>query len=198
MDYNKDLAVKVVEYDNESPLIFTNIKQFLFKIIPYKIEVEHIGSTAVPGLGGKGIIDILIITEKDCMKKIVELLVSKGYSFNPEVSTNPDKPFVSGSYKYNDKNLHIHIHITFRGSNEYKDKLLFRDYLIKHLEEARNYYELKKKWSLEAGHDRPKYTELKSSYINEVLKKARREKSGFEGSRTKGLRNNYGVLIAKF
>lgn len=47
MDYNKDLAMKIFKYDNEAPLIFTNIKQFLFETIPYKIEVEHIGSTAV-------------------------------------------------------------------------------------------------------------------------------------------------------
>jgi GrpB-like predicted nucleotidyltransferase (UPF0157 family) len=177
MDYNKDLAVKIVEYDNESPLIFTNIKQFLFKIIPYKIEIEHIGSTAVPGLGGKGIIDILIVTEKDFMKKTVESLVSEGYNFNPEVSTNPDKPFVSGSYKYNDKNLHIHIHITFKGSNENKDLISFRDYLRKNPAEAKKYFKLKKKWSLEAGSDRLKYTELKTSYINEVLEKAKGETS---------------------
>jgi GrpB-like predicted nucleotidyltransferase (UPF0157 family) len=177
MDYNKDLAMKIFKYNNEAPLIFTNIKQFLFETIPHKIEVEHIGSTAVPGLGGKGIIDILVVTEKDCMKKTVELLVSEGYNFNPEVSTNPDKPFVSGSYKYNNKNLHIHIHITFKGSNENKDLISFRDYLRRNPEEAKNYYKLKKRLILEAGSDRPKYTELKTSYINEVLDKARRDTS---------------------
>jgi len=172
---NKEKSVKISDYNSNVTLIFKRIKQYLENIIPYKIEVEHIGSTAVPGLGGKGIIDVLIITEKDCMKKTVESLVSEGYNFNPEVSTNPDKPFVSGSYKYSDKNLHIHIHITFKGSNENKDLISFRDYLRRHSEEAMSYYKLKKKWSIESGFDRPKYTKLKTSYIKDILEKAGKE-----------------------
>jgi len=174
---NKETAVKISNYNSNAPLIFKRIKQYLLDAIPYKIEVEHIGSTAVPELGGKGIIDVLIITEKDCMKKTLESLVSEGYNFNPEVSTNPDKPFVSGSYKYSDKNLHIHIHITFKGSNENKDLISFRDYLRRHSEEAKDYYGLKKRLSLEAGSNRQKYTELKTSYINEVLDKAKKDKT---------------------
>lgn len=195
---NKETSVKISDYNNNAPKIFKEIKQYLLDTIPYKIEIEHIGSTAVPGLGGKGIIDILIITKRKYMQKIKELLVSLGFKFNPEINTNPEKLFISGPYRYKEKELHIHIHITFKGSNEHIDKLTFRDYLRKNPEEPKNYYELKKKWSKEARQDRSKYTELKSSYINEVLEKARRKKSGVEGSRTKGLRNNYGVLIAKF
>lgn len=174
---NKETSVKISDYNSNAPLIFKRIKQYLVDTIPYKIEVEHIGSTAVPGLGGKGIIDILIVIEKEFMKKTVESLVLEGYNFNPEVSTNPDKPFVSGLYKYNDKNLHIHIHITFKDSNENKDLISFRNYLRRHSEEAKYYYKLKKKWSIEAGSDRPKYTELKTTYINEVLEKVKREKT---------------------
>ena len=172
---DKDLAVKIVEYNNNAPLIFKKIKQFLLRIIPYKIEVEHIGSTAVKGLGGKGIIDILIVTKREYMQKIVELLESSRYKYNPDASTISEKLFVSGPYWYKEKDLHIHIHITFFESKEHKDKLLFRDYLRGHPEEAKTYYELKKKWSLEAVPDRPKYTELKSSYIRKVLDIAREE-----------------------
>jgi len=65
--------------------------------------------------------------------------------------------------------------MTFFGSNEQKDKLLFRDYLRGHPAEAKTYYELKKQWSMEAGQDRPKYTKLKTTYIDTVLEKARKE-----------------------
>jgi len=170
------LAVKILPYDNEAPKIFEEIKRFIYSIIPYRIEVEHIGSTAVPGLGGKGIIDILIITEKEYMKRIVKILESKGYKYNPQAGTPPERLFVSGPYRYRERELHIHIHITFFGSKECRNKLLFRDYLRRHPEEARRYYELKKRWSREAGSDRSKYTELKTQHISEVLDKARREK----------------------
>lgn len=171
---NRKLAVRIVSYDSKSPEIFEEIKQFICNIIPYQIEVEHIGSTAVVGLGGKGIIDILIITKQEYMRKIVELLESNGYRYNPQADT-PGRLFVSGPYRYNERELHIHIHITFSGSKEHKDKLLFRDYLRRYPDEAKTYYEFKKRWSREAGSDGSKYTEFKTSYINEVLEKARKD-----------------------
>lgn len=169
-------SVEIAPYDKQAPEIFLSVKQSISKTIPYGIEIEHIGSTAVVGLGGKGIIDILIIAKQEQMGKIVELLESKGYKYNPQASTIPERLFVSGSYEYNKRKLHIHIHIAVLGSREHKDKLLFRDYLRQHPNEARTYYELKRRWSIEAGSDRSKYTELKTSYINEVLNRARREK----------------------
>ena len=167
-------AVRILPYDRKAPEIYDEIEKFIYSVIPYQVEVEHIGSTAIVGLGGKGIIDILIITNRAYMLKVVELLESKGYKHNPQAGTIPERLFVSGPYRYKERELHIHIHITFSGSKEHKDKLLFRDYLRRYPEEAETYFELKKKWSMEAGSDGSKYTELKASYINKVLKKARR------------------------
>jgi len=176
VDKNQDLAVKILPYDSKVREIFEEIKRFLNDIIPYMIEVEHIGSTAVPGLGGKGIIDILIVTQhQHQLPEIAEILRNKGFSHNPEPKHAEDRFFVSGPYRYKGEELHIHIHITFSGSKEHKDKLLFRDYLRRHLEEARTYFELKKRWSMEAGSDPSKYTELKTLHINRILEKARRE-----------------------
>lgn len=174
-DKEQKLAVKILPYDRKAPEIFDEIKQFICNIIPYPIEVEHIGSTAIPGLGGKGIIDTLIITKKQYMRKIVEILENKGYKYNSQAGTPPERLFISGLYKYKEKELHVHFHITFFGSSEHKDKLLFRNYLRQHPDEAKRYYENKKRWSIEAGSDRSKYTELKTSYINEVLENARKE-----------------------
>ncbi len=176
-DENQIPAVKIGPYDSEAPEKFEAIKKFLCNVIPYPIEVEHIGSTAVVGLGGKGVIDILIITKQEFMQKTVESLESAGYKFNPEVGfgTFPEKFFISGPYIYNEKELHVHFHITFSGSKEHKEKLLFRDYLRRHPEEAEIYFLLKKRWSMEADSEPSKYTELKTSYIDEVLEKARRE-----------------------
>lgn len=176
-DEKDESAVEVLPYDAEAPLIFEEINDFLRDLVPFPIEVEHVGSTAVPGLGGKGIIDILIITEKEKMRKIIELLESRGFKFKPEVGfgTFPERLFISGQYRNDKRDLHTHFHITFSGSNEHKDKLLFRDYLRGHPEEAKTYYELKKRWSAEAGPDMRTFTELKTPYISEVMEKAKKE-----------------------
>ena len=172
----QNLAVKIIPYDSEAPEIFGKIKRSISNVIPdeIKIEIEHIGSTSVVGLGGKGIIDVLIITEREYMRKIVELLVANGYKYNPEACTE-ERLFVSGPFKYNENELHIHIHITFHGSKSCKDMLLFRDYLREHPEEAETYYALKKHWSIEAGLDGRKYTELKAQYIDQVLEKTKED-----------------------
>jgi len=174
----RDIAVKLVPYDGEAPKIFEDIKCFLCNVLPHEIEVEHVGSTAVVGLAGKGIIDLMIVTKREHMEETVKLLELKGYRYNPNGGRPPERLFVSGPYRYKGKELHIHIHITFFGSKEHEDKLLFRDYLKRHPGEAGRYYELKKQWSIEAGSDGSKYTEFKTSYVNEVLEKARKEEGG--------------------
>jgi GrpB-like predicted nucleotidyltransferase (UPF0157 family) len=164
-------AVKIVPYDGEAPKIFQKIKNFIRDAIPYQIQIEHIGSTAVKGLGGREIIDVLIIAKREHMEEIAKLLESKGYS-NPRVAS-PERLFVSGPYKYKERELHIHIHITFFGSKEQKEKLLFRDYLRSHPEEAEVYYKLKKEWSKKAASDASKYSSFKTAYIKRVLAKAK-------------------------
>jgi GrpB-like predicted nucleotidyltransferase (UPF0157 family) len=174
----EDPHLRIVCYNVEYPKIFSEIKQFICNVIPYKVKVEHIGSTAVPRLGGRDIIDVLIVAKREHMEKIAELLESKGFKYNPQAGALREKLFVSGSYKYRNRELHIHIHVTFFGSKEHKDKLLFRDYLRRHADEAKKYYELKKRWMWEANLNRSKYGELKTAYINKILRKARKEKKG--------------------
>jgi len=178
VEESKDPIIEVLPYDIKAPDKFEDIKRFLLDLTPFPIEVEHIGSTAVPGLGGKYVIDVLIITEKSSMHRIVELLEFKGYEFKPEpgFGIHLERLFISGPYEYKGEELHVHFHITFFESNEHIDKLLFRDYLRQNPDEANIYYELKKQWSQEAGQNKLRYADLKTTYINEVLEKARKEK----------------------
>jgi len=167
----EDPHLKIVPYSSKYPQIFQAIKGHILDLIPYKIEVEHIGSTAVPGLGGRNIIDILILTKRGHLEKIVKLLEDEGFKRKPQ-SSSEEKIFVSGPFKYNNERIHVHIHITFLGSEEHTEKILFRDYLIKHPNEAKKYYRLKKQWMRHAK-DIGEYRELKAPYINEVLRHTR-------------------------
>lgn len=80
MDAEKQKStVKIVPYDSRAPEIFQSLKQYIGSIIPCDIEVEHIGSTAVVGLFGKGIIDILIIAKREQTPVVIEALEVNGY-----------------------------------------------------------------------------------------------------------------------
>jgi GrpB-like predicted nucleotidyltransferase (UPF0157 family) len=176
-DREKVSAIEILPYDPEAPDKFEKVKEFLLNLIPFSIEVEHIGSSAVVGLGGKRVIDTLVIVEESKMREIVNLLESKGYKFNPEQGSgiHPERFFISGPFMYKGGEIHVHYHITFPDSNEQKDKLLFRDYLRRHPIEAKTYYDKKKDWSAKAGPEKMRYAELKTPYIAEALERARKE-----------------------
>jgi GrpB-like predicted nucleotidyltransferase (UPF0157 family) len=176
-DREKELAIEIFPYDPKAPDKFEKVKEFLVDLIPFPFEAEHIGSSAVVGLGGKRVIDTLVIVEEDKMREIVKLLESKGYKFVPEegFGIHPERFFISGPFTYEGEEIHVHYHITFPGSNEHRDKLLFRDYLRRHPIETKIYYNMKKDWSAKAGPDKMMFAELKTPYIAEVLERARKE-----------------------
>jgi len=132
------------------------------------IEIHHIGSTAVPRLGGKGIIDIMlgINTWKD-LGSIIEKLKIIGFKhIHPK---EKGRVFLSktGATKLGD----VHIHIVKKGGKVSKDLLLFRDCLRNHKKEAEKYFNLKLKWSEEFKGDRKKYTKEKVNYVKDILRK---------------------------
>lgn len=163
-------------YDFESPQKYEAVKRFLMDLIHFPCEVEHVGSTSVEGLGGKRIIDILIICSKENMRNVVSLLESSGYKFNPEegFGTFPERYFISGWFPYKNDEFHVHYHITFSGSYEHKDKLLFRNYLRKNYEIATEYYEKKKRGCIIDGND-IRFAWDKTKYIKNILVKAEKE-----------------------
>ena len=69
------------------------------------MEVEHVGSTVVPGLGEKGIVDVLIATRREFAEGVVEIFVSKGFRFNPEGGSPLERLFVSGSFNFRGEEL---------------------------------------------------------------------------------------------
>lgn len=126
--------LKIFPYNDKFSKIFNREKDKIFKVLD-NCEVHHIGSTAVPGLGGKGIIDIMVAL-KNWKKEseVVEKMKSAGFThIHPK---EKGKIFLSkiASTKYGD----IHIHIVKIGSKPYKEMLFFRDYLRKNKDEAKN------------------------------------------------------------
>ena len=139
-----------------------------------RLRVEHFGSTAVPGLLAKPIIDILVgvRTLKQAMRDAVPALDAIEYSFWADT---PDKTrlfFVKGLPPNGPRTHHIHM---AEMDSPLWERLLFRDYLCKHADEAERYAKLKRTLISQFQGDREAYTEGKTDYVAEVMKKARLE-----------------------
>lgn len=134
------------------------------------VEIHHIGSTSVPGLGGKGMIDIMIgIKNWKKLKSIVKKL--KAIGFNHIHPKEGDHVFLSkvGPTGLND----THLHIVVRNGKSYKEFLTFRDYLRKNKQEVKRFFKLKKAWAAKVKGDRLKYGKLKRKYVEEILKRTK-------------------------
>ncbi|MBF0548435.1 MAG: GrpB family protein [Candidatus Riflebacteria bacterium] len=134
------------------------------------VKTHHIGSTAIPGIFAKPVIDILIevknIAEVDKYNSAMESL---GYEAMGEFGIPGRRYF----RKDNNEGQRTHnIHSFLAGSEEIKRHLAFRDYMIAHSEDAQKYSELKRKLAKEFPTDINKYMDGKDSFIKEIDQKA--------------------------
>jgi len=152
----KDLFVQ------ESDLISSAISEFL-------VDIQHIGSTAIPDIVSKPIIDVAAaIDSLENIEKIIAPLEKIGFIYRGEQGIPDRHLFVKGGEEFRTH----HLHVMFKEHHEWKKHLVFRDYLLEHPEEARQYSELKKKLEKEYKEDREAYTDSKTTFINGILEKA--------------------------
>ncbi len=131
--------------------------------------IHHLGSTAVPGLSSKPIIDLFIAipTIKDALHWVTPL-EQLGYSFWDE---NPDKThlrFFKGMPPFGMARTH-HVHIVESTDPTLADRILFRNILIAQPEVRLSYEELKQSLLQQYGNDREAYTDGKSDFIKNIL-----------------------------
>jgi len=158
--------------------LFEKEKDLVLNAIGHIIaRVEHIGSTAVSGLGAKPIIDIIVaVNHLSDAEKCIEPLQRIGYEYQPKHEASmPERRF----FRKGDppKEQHYHLHMVELTSGFWKRHLLFRDYLRNHQKVAKEYYELKKRLANKYGSDREGYTEEKTLFIESVVAKAKVEKN---------------------
>ncbi len=136
------------------------------------IAIEHVGSTAVPGLMAKPILDMNIA--------VASLEVALGMKDKFEKLSYEHRPFKPGHTKegLREQELYVkgpeekrthHAHVITYNSNSWKNDLFFRDYLRKHKEVASEYAGLKRKLAAEYKDDRYAYTDKKREFIKMVL-----------------------------
>ncbi len=142
------------------------IKNILNDII---VDIHHIGSTAIPGIKAKPVIDILVEVKNI---KAVDQYNNKMEELRYEVMGEHGIPKRRFFRKGGNKRTH-HIHIFQAGNEEIERHINFKEYLITHPDKGREYSKLKEKLVNKYAYDVENYTNGKSDFIKEIDKKAK-------------------------
>jgi GrpB-like predicted nucleotidyltransferase (UPF0157 family) len=150
------------KYSNKYPKIFEAEKLFLIRVLPNIFGLEHVGSTSVFGMGGKGIIDILIsFKRKKDMDFAKLVLIKNRYEVMSELKDRISLRIYRGFLFRN----HFHVHLTLIGSKTWKQSIKFRDKLKNNSALAREYADIKKKAVIISKGEGKIYRELKEAFI---------------------------------
>jgi GrpB-like predicted nucleotidyltransferase (UPF0157 family) len=172
--------VALAPYDPRWPELFREEKDHLLACLPNDLlgRIEHFGSTAVPGLTSKPIVDLLVeVTDLQAAKiQIAPLLEAQGYDYFWRPTYGDDGPPFYAWFIKRDPGTGVrthHIHMVERHFVEHWDRLLFRDYLIEHPEVAKEYESLKVHLASAFPKDRVAYTRGKTEFVVRVTERAK-------------------------
>lgn len=173
--------VAVVPYDARWPERFRQEKEHLLSCLPCDLirRIEHFGSTAVPGLAVKPVVDMLVeVSDLAAARtRIAPVLETQGYDYFWRPTHGDDGPPFYAWFIKRDLNTGArthHIHVVEPDFVEHWDRLLFRDYLIDHPAVAREYQGLKLLLASAYPNDRVAYTRGKTEFVVRVTKQAKR------------------------
>jgi GrpB-like predicted nucleotidyltransferase (UPF0157 family) len=200
-DPQKD-RIKIEPYNPKWPALFQQEKEALKQALGgfQGLRIEHFGSTAVPGLAAKPILDILAgVSSKEDWPRMIRPLAVLGYvqvpgAFDDAIrwffvkgmplfygtNHNNEAAIAPNSFNtdkenrrmppYGEKRTH-HLHVCELESEEWRRELAFRDYLRAHADTVKKYESLKKELATKFATDREAYTEAKTEFIQEILRK---------------------------
>jgi GrpB-like predicted nucleotidyltransferase (UPF0157 family) len=170
-------TIEIVPHDARWRERFVEERDRLLDRFPALVRrVEHVGSTAVPGLSAKPIVDMLVEVRslEDTTAQIVPVLEADGYDYLWRPTAGDDTPpFYAWFIKRNREGERTHhIHMVERDYPQW-EALLFRDYLIANPGVARQYLEVKQRLAAEFPNDRVAYTDGKGDFVRRITDIAR-------------------------
>ena len=161
------LPASVLPWDPRSVTVAGAVAALVAQRRP-DLVVEHIGSTAVPGLPGKGVVDLVIATEPDDVQRVAAMLFDLGFGPQPgQDPFPPSRPMLVGSMVEDDTLFRIHVHVQPRGDELIRD-LAFRDALRADPELLAAYAALKSEIVAGGHHASFQYTYRKQAWISDV------------------------------
>ena len=171
-DPQKD-RIEIASYDPAWPALYAQEEARLRELLAFipSLEIEHFGSTSVPGLAAKPILDIMIgVESRGLWPGLVEPVKTLGYAYWDQNPKEEELFFVKGMPPFGEKRTH-HLHVYDFQGTRWKKELAFRDYLRAHPDEARRYGALKRALASKFTFNREAYTDAKTEFIQNILAK---------------------------
>ena len=185
-ELGRKYPITVVDYAPRWPDLYETEARSLRTQFPQVVRrTEHFGSTAVPGLASKPVIDILVeITSFEAaQREIIPALDKQGYVYMWSADRSPGHMMFVKGYGpdgYLDNVQRYHLHMAPRDHSIW-DRLLFRDYLRRHPDAARRCAELKRRLADLHRNDREAYTDAKAQFVAEITRAAKAEAANAPG-----------------
>jgi GrpB-like predicted nucleotidyltransferase (UPF0157 family) len=151
---------------------FNRLAVVLAQAIPDVVAVEHIGSTAIPGMPARDILDVEVVVSKvgDDAAFSAPLQRLGFRRFNPpDLAAAGLRLFVPA-----DGSGRVHVHVCERGSTQHRRHVAVRDYLRAHPDEARRYADMKREAARRAAGHRAAYSRAKDQYLQALEQAALR------------------------
>ncbi len=163
--------IVIVDYDPQWPVLYAGEQQRLLDVLgALVLRIEHIGSTAVPGLAAKPIIDISVaVRDRAEVTPYIGALAELGYQEVLHRAGLERRRFSKGPYN---EGTH-QVHVTDYGTDTWAEPILFRDYLRAHPAVARAYADVKRAAAAQHQRDITRYRDEKTSFIVQVMALAR-------------------------
>ena len=158
----------VLPYDEKWKQAFLDIKSELAAALgALALSIEHVGSTSVPGLAAKPIIDIDVVVRKADLESAIKALATIGYEHEGNGGIEGREMF-----KYSGKEhlMDHHLYVCPEDSSELKRHVLFRDYLLSHPDAVQAYSQIKKVAAELYPHDIDSYINHKGTVIEKIYK----------------------------
>lgn len=162
--------VELVPYDQEWPRQFETAAEWLRELLRDKVvAIDHIGSTSIPGMTAKPLIDIdVTLTDLNAISEASTCFVGAGFEAR---GNRYDDDMWAFLLKTSVPALRVYL---CPPENEtHRQRLLFRNHLRQHADIAAQYAELKKRLAREFPDDGDRYTAEKSEFIREVVERAK-------------------------
>ncbi|MBX5011858.1 GrpB family protein [Rhizobium lentis] len=160
--------VELVNYHREWPVAFQRIRAKLAALLPQALAIDHVGSTAIPDMTAKPLIDIdIVLPGLEHIESATQVLLSENYE--PRGNRYDDQVW---AFLSRDPLPAERVYLCPVGNGTHRNRLAFRDYLIAHPQSASDYAALKRELAAEFRMDGDRYTALKREFVDTIVARA--------------------------
>ncbi len=156
-------------YDPRLPEVASRVIRLIQERSPGAV-VEHVGSSAIPGCDGKGVVDLMLLYEQGGLDDARQVLDAMGFQRHTGPNAHPeDRPVRIGSIEHDGETFRLHVHVISASAAEAIDQIHFRDTLRSEPELVAEYVRIKRRVLEQGVRDSNEYNDGKDPFIRRVM-----------------------------